>query len=99
LQACLLLFIANHYCSQQKETLLSIFSEFDNNKDSKISYNELLTAYLKIFLDSNDAHEEVRKIFDLVDTDNSGSIEFDEFLLAVIDKKSLLTKAHLEEIF
>lgn len=38
-------------------------------------------------------------IFNRIDTDNSGTIDFQEYILATTDKKALITKEKLEETF
>jgi calcium-dependent protein kinase len=68
---------------KKKETLWEAFRTFDKNGDGKISLAELsqmlkdpdVAAAGKVV--NND--EEVKKLFDQVDTDGSGGITFDEF--------------------
>jgi calcium-dependent protein kinase len=43
--------------------------------------------------------EEVDKIFSKIDYDNNGTISFDEFLKAAIDKKKLITDEKLKAAF
>ncbi len=45
------------------------------------------------------AEEEVERIFRLVDRDNSGEIDYTEFLLATFDQKQLLEKESLQMAF
>ncbi len=45
------------------------------------------------------AEAEVEKIFRLVDRDNSGEIDYTEFLLATFDQKQLLEKESLQIAF
>jgi Ca2+-binding EF-hand superfamily protein len=42
-------------------------------------------------MSSEEAEEEVQKIFETVDTDASESIDFSEFMAAVINKREFLT--------
>ena len=43
--------------------------------------------------------EEVDQIFSNIDYDNNGTISFDEFVKAAIDKKKLLTEEKLKAAF
>ena len=43
--------------------------------------------------------EEVNEIFDLVDTDGSGTISFTEYMAAAINKEQLLANERLEKVF
>jgi calcium-dependent protein kinase len=38
---------------------------------------------------------EVEKIFKLVDVDNSGEIDFSEFMIATVDRENLLSEDRL----
>ena len=46
-----------------------------------------------------DAEAEVERIFNQVDTDGNGFIEFSEFVTVTINKKKLLTKQRLKQAF
>ena len=43
--------------------------------------------------------EQVELIFDLVDVDNSGAIDFSEFVTATVDRENLLSEAKLRQAF
>jgi calcium-dependent protein kinase len=45
------------------------------------------------------AEAEVDRIFALVDVDNSGEIDFSEFVTATVDKSKLLQEEKLKEAF
>jgi calcium-dependent protein kinase len=45
------------------------------------------------------AAEEVEKIFDRVDIDGSGQIDYSEWVVATIDKSKLLTREKLQSAF
>lgn len=45
------------------------------------------------------AKEEVDRIFALVDVDNSGEIDFSEFVTATVDKQKLLQEEKLKAAF
>ena len=54
------------------------------NKDGKLQYDELLEGYKQFYGDL--AQDEVNRIFDLVDVDHSGEIEFSEFVTATVNR-------------
>ena len=54
------------------------------NKDGKLQYDELLVGYKQFYGDL--AQDEVNRIFDLVDVDHSGEIEFSEFVTATVNR-------------
>ena len=60
----------------------------DVNKDGKLQYEELLVGYKQFYGDL--AQDEVNRIFDLVDVDRSGEIEFSEFVTATVNRNALL---------
>ena len=72
------------------------FDSLDTSGDGKIGKEELVAAF-KAF--SADAKKEVEDIFAEVDLDKNGEIEFSEWVVASIDKTSLLTDEKLRIAF
>lgn len=64
----------------------------DTSGDGKIGKEELVVAFGAF---SEDARKEVEEIFAEVDLDKNGQIEFSEWVVASIDKTSLLTDEKL----
>ncbi|CAD8157175.1 unnamed protein product [Paramecium pentaurelia] len=92
-QACILLLMVNHFNQQQKLFFASIFNTFDTNRDQKISFDELQEAYRSLYPGQN--YEEIIELFKKVDFDKNGFLDFHEFIIAAVDKASLLTNQHL----
>lgn len=69
--------------------------QLNKNQDGKLSYNELLEGYTKYHGENMATREEVDRIFKLVDVDNSGEIDFSEFVTATVDRENLLSEAKL----
>jgi len=72
----------------RKEELATVFKCFDKNGDGRLSISEVKTGYLdhygKVMSD-----KEVEEMFKSVDTDNSGFIDFTEFIIAAINEEEL----------
>ena len=53
--------------------------------DGKLQYAEVLKGYTEFFGEEL-AENETKRIFALVDVDNSGEIDFSEFVLATVNR-------------
>lgn len=75
-------FIASQLLNKnERDGLASVFKSFDKNGDGKLSMEEVKEGYLehygKVMSD-----EEVETMFNQVDTDKSGFIDYSEFVVA-----------------
>ena len=59
--------------------LLNTFQILDENGDGKLSKEEILNGY-RAWMGHDLGKEELNQIFDQADTDNSGFIDYSEFL-------------------
>ena len=75
-----------------------MFRHFNKSGDCKLTKNEL-TNGLYSYKNKKDVDEMADIIFERLDGDNNGYIEYEEFLRACIDKKSLMTKDNLKYAF
>ena len=69
---------------KEKEKLTIAFEAIDDNKDGKITKNEL-----KKFLASEKQKPYTEIIFNILDSNQNGFIELNEFLLASCDTEKL----------
>ncbi|CAD8084124.1 unnamed protein product [Paramecium sonneborni] len=99
LQYCILQYMSTQYLSEQSSSLFQAFNDIDTNKDGKITKYELMNAYQKLYENYEDAFQVVNEIFSRVDQDGNGEIEIQEYILALTDKKSLLTENNLKDTF
>jgi Ca2+-binding EF-hand superfamily protein len=68
----------NNLTSEQITTIQNIFNTFDSNNDGLINRRELYS--LTIALNDPLTPAELADFFKSIDTDNSGSITWDEFI-------------------
>ena len=89
-----------HNLSNNDETLiiLKMFRYFNKSGDCKLTKTELKKG-LYHYKDKEEVDEMADTIFEKLDGDNNGYIEYEEFLRACIDKKSLMTKQKLSYAF
>jgi len=82
-----LTFIASQLLTKsEKENLAKIFKALDKNGDGKLSKEEIMSGYDEFFgktLDKSD----IEKMFDSVDIDRSGFIDYSEFVIASMNEK------------
>ena len=89
-----------HNLSNNDETLiiLKMFRYFNKSGDCKLTKEELKQG-LYNYKDKEEVDEMTDVLFGRLDGDNNGYIEYEEFLRACIDKKSLMTKEKLKYAF
>ncbi|EAR82072.2 calmodulin-domain kinase (macronuclear) [Tetrahymena thermophila SB210] len=96
LQQAALTFIASQCTSKdEKNQLNKIFKALDKNGDGILTKNEIFEGYRQ-FMSAEEAEFEVNKIMNQVDIDKSGAIDYTEFILATMEKKTLSKEKLLE---
>lgn len=70
----------------------------DLNGDGKLTKDELLEGY-KTIMNSTSPNSEVENIMKMVDINESGAIDYTEFVMATINREGLLSKQRLEAAF
>lgn len=99
MKAATLTFIGSQLLSKsEREELARVFKKLDQNGDGKLSKEEIKEGYIKHFgrLISD---KEVDVMFDAVDTDQSGYIDYTEFVVASANEKALMTSERLSLAF
>lgn len=77
---------------------MKTFKDIDSNGDGQLTRQELILGYKKLF-PQDDPEAEVDKIMGLVDANNSGVLDYSEFVMATMNKKNMLSKQKLEKAF
>jgi len=78
--------------------LAKIFKAIDKNGDGKLSKQEIMEGY-DLFFGKNLDQVDIEKMFDSVDIDKSGFIDYSEFVIASMNEKQLLTNEKLQAAF
>ncbi|CAK57234.1 unnamed protein product (macronuclear) [Paramecium tetraurelia] len=85
--------------NKELEDLQKSFQSLDKNKDGVLSKAELVEGYTKVLKNKEQAEEYVEKIISKIDKNQSGVIEFNEFLMAAINEEKILSIKKIEQAF
>ena len=88
---------------EKKETnLIKLFKKIDTDKNGELSLEEILAAYddnKAVFEGFGIAKDQLRLLFQQIDLDNSNSIDFLEFIVAIKNLSSDLNQKSLKKAF
>ena len=99
IQQLVIAFLVHNLPSSESSTnILKLFRYFNKSGNCKLTKEELMNG-LYDYRDKNEVNKVVDHLFSLLDGDNNGYIEFDEFLRACINKKIILTNTYLKYAF
>ena len=94
----ILTFIASRLNENDIIDLYKLFEIFDINNDGQISFEEFHQVLLNIKNDGIKI-DEIKEIFDSIDTDKNGKIDYTEFLTSCLQQKNLINQERLDEAF
>ena len=99
IQQLVIAFLVHNLPSNESSSnILKLFRYFNKSGNCKLTKEELMNG-LYDYRDKNEVNKVVDHLFSLLDGDNNGYIEFDEFLRACINKKIILTNTYLKYAF
>lgn len=93
-QTILTYIVSNIAYDDVQEDALQVFRSLDLDGDGKITESELTEGFKKFYqsIDTDALKAEVRGIISELDSNVSGSIDYTEFLLSGMNRKSILSK-------
>lgn len=99
MKAATLTFIGSQILSkEEREELARVFKKLDKNGDGMLSKEEIKEGYI-VHFGKLISDKEVDTMFDAVDTDQSGYIDYTEFVVASANEKALMTNERLALAF
>ena len=95
LRKAVLTYIASRLSEEEIKKIKEGFQAIDTNNDGKLTLEEMKKA-----IEKGDMNIEFNEeIFKQIDTDNSGNIEYTEFITACLDKNLYMNEEKLREAF
>jgi calcium-dependent protein kinase len=87
-----------HHLAKKDDTneIRKFYSFLDENGDGKMAYSEIVDGIKKV-IDVSD--KDVMRVFKYIDQAKSGYIEYEEFVRACINKRTLLSEENLKTTF
>ena len=99
IQQLVIAFLVHNFPNTESSVLiLKLFRYFNKSGNCKLSKEELING-LYAYKSKEEVDKIIDKLFVLLDGDNDGFIEFEEFLRACIHKKHILTSTYLKYAF
>ena len=99
IQQLVIAFLVHNLPSDDSSIIvLKLFRYFNKSGNCKLTKEELMNG-LYDYRDKNEVNKVVDHLFTLLDGDNNGYIEYEEFLRACIDRKIILTSTYLKYAF
>lgn len=87
-QAVLAYLVHNFPQIEEIKEVSKVFTKFDEDIDGKLTRQEMIKGFTNALgITKKDATDIVSEIFNIIDNDNNGSIEFEEFVRAGLDKE------------
>lgn len=89
----------SHKSSQNNSDIYKMFQKLDVSKDHRLSKDELMSGFHSCSFFSNYSELEISNLFEELDRNKNGFVDYEEFLSACISQNDLLTKNNLKMAF
>ena len=100
LQKAVLAYISSQALNrEEEESIKSLFSAIDKNKDGKICLEELIDGYLALNIDREVAIVEAKRIMARVDINQNEYIDYNEFLMTNLAFENVISEDKLKTAF
>jgi len=83
---------------EEKEKLAAMFKTFDKNGDGRLDKKEIQEGYAK-YHSKMVTDEEINHIFQQIDVDGSGYIDYTEFVASAMNQTDLMSGNKLDRAF
>ena len=93
-----LMFIASRLDENEINNLKNVFMAFDEGKDGQISFDELKKG-LEQMHSTKYTDKEIEDLFNALDVDHNGKIDYTEFISATLEEAEYLKQERLSEAF
>ncbi|KRX01424.1 Protein kinase-like domain [Pseudocohnilembus persalinus] len=100
-QKATLTFIASQLTSKEEKYMLAdTFKKIDKNGDGVLSKEEIVNGFMQeLQMTKSEAEAQANIIFETVDIDKSGQIDYHEFIVATMNQEKALTKDKIQQSF
>lgn len=96
-------YLVTQLSTNDQQELIQAFKRFDKNSNGTISKEEMFEGYKELYserkLTDEQIQAEVDMIWDKIDMDGSGAIDYTEWTVGTINKANVITKAKLKKAF
>ena len=101
LQKLCLAYLVRNFEHESVDEASNLYLQIDYNNDGKIEKNEFVKHLKEIIEKTGEIIDEnyLKKIFDNIDIDKSGTVEYYEFVAAGVDKELILNDENIKESF
>ena len=97
-QLVLAFIVHNIPISDETKVINKVFRYFNKKGDCRLTKTELIEGVCQ-YKSKEEVDKYIEEIFILLDGDNNGYIEYEEFLMACLDKKMILREKNLKYAF
>lgn len=97
-QAILAFIVSQSSSENENSSILETFKALDSDGDGILSKEDINQGFKK-FTDEKTAKQEAERVFEILDFDKNGQINYTEFLAAAFDKRKLLNNEKIQHAF